>query len=112
MGGVMRFLHRKTEIVLIKNEHRLKKAFLWFWKTIDHETRWMEKAEWIECHPWKVVKGTSPWIGFCWVPDDQEGEELLARLNEIVDHDQPPKKPEKPEVRIVREDQVPPPAIK
>jgi hypothetical protein len=83
----MRIAHKHFEGDYVKVEHkyRLKKAFLWWWKTIDHETRFWERVEWIEeWGPWQIRPDQKPWWSpWKWVPDGRDGEELVKSLNEI-----------------------------
>ena len=59
---------------------RTRKGFLFFPKTIDNETRWLEKATWTQfCEVWEDVFlfGTvREWKDFAWInkPTQDKGE--------------------------------------
>lgn len=60
-----------------EGECRLRRAFLWFPKTIDRETRWLERATWTEkairrrmvFPPPREIRGYSPrFYSIEWTP--------------------------------------------
>lgn len=58
----MRFKHTPYPV---KGDRRTVKKFIWFPKTIDLETRWLEKAQW--CEEFRDFRVTSGWRPIHWL---------------------------------------------
>jgi len=62
------------------DKRKVHNRFLFLPKTIDRETRWLEKVSWVECYGFGVsylryFLGIFPWGSYEWIDEEAETHE-------------------------------------